>query len=79
MTMQNPKSSIEAMEDQFLDLAAEAVKSASWQARKSGRRIVVSSSTEPQIVELSPNGEIRVIKQIDPPLRIPAGTVVQIP
>lgn len=78
MAMENTEKSIEELEMQFLDLAAEAVTSASRQAMKSGRQVIVSSSNS-EIVEMLKNGEIRVIKKIDPPLRVAAGTVVQIP
>lgn len=78
MAMENTEKFIEELETQFLDLAAEAVTSASRQAMKSGRQMIVSSSNS-EIVEMLKNGEFRVIKKIDPPLRIAAGTVVQIP
>lgn len=79
MAMDNSDNTIEKLEEQFLELAAEAVFSASRQAMKSGREMIVSSSTSPEIIEVLPNGGIRVIKKIDPPFSIAAGTVVQIP
>jgi len=77
--MQKPDNNLEILEEQFLDLAAEAVVSAYNQARKSGRRIVFSNPLKPEIIESLPNGESRVLKNIEAPLNIAIGTIVQIP
>lgn len=77
--MQKPDTNLENLEAQFLDLAAEAVVSASNHARKSGRRIVFSNPLRPEIIETLPNGESRVLKTIAAPLHIATGTIVQIP
>jgi hypothetical protein len=79
MAMENSDNYIEKLEEQFLELAAEAVMSASRQAMKSGRQMIVSSSTNSEIIEVLQNGDIRVLKKIDPPLSIATGTVIQIP
>lgn len=48
--MEKSANYIEKLEAQFIDLAQEAVKSASRQALKSGRTIVVRSNDNPEII-----------------------------
>ena len=77
--MTKSEKNIEDLELKFPDLAAAAVSAAYIQAIKAGRKIIVSSASEQGIVEISPDGSTHFLKKLDPPLRIAAGTVVQIP
>ena len=67
---------IQDFERKIPDLFAFAVNQAFLVAKKEGLSLVVSSDSENGIFEILPNGARRFIKKLDPPLRVPIGTIV---
>jgi hypothetical protein len=69
---------IQRLESRVPELSAFAVNQAFLEARKEGLSVVVSDDSS-NIVEIMPNGERRIIKQIAPQLKMAIGTTIQIP
>ena len=70
ITMQTSKASIEFLENHIPELADAAFRQAYWQALAAGSSVMVADGG--QIVEVFPDGDRKVVKQISKPIRINA-------
>lgn len=68
ISMQTSEASIEYLENHIPELADAAFRQAYWQALAAGSSVMVADGG--QIVEVFPDGNRKVVKQINKPIRI---------
>lgn len=68
--MQTSEASIEFLENHIPELADAAFRQAYWQALAAGSSVMVADGG--QIVEVFPDGDRKIVKQISKPIRINA-------
>jgi hypothetical protein len=77
--MSDTEKNIEKLEGLFAELSGSAVNKAYNEALKSGLSVYISSHAEGGIFEVFPGGEKRLVKRLEPPFKVTAGTTVEIP
>ena len=59
---------LDYLEQQIPLLAETATKQAYWQTLASGDKVMIAKNG--QLIEVSPNGNRRIIREIDKPIRV---------
>ena len=81
--MSDSEENIEKLELQVPSLSATAVQHAYSEALEAGLSVYaigpIGNGNEQMIFEVFPDGTRNPVKAVEPPLRQPAGTTVQIP
>jgi hypothetical protein len=74
--MEDNEKIIDYLEQHIPELAATATKIAYWQALASGSSVLISENDE--IVEVFPDGTRKLVRKIEPRIKIKKGTVIKI-
>jgi hypothetical protein len=75
--MTDPEQTLDYLEQQIPSLSGAAVDVAYFQALASGQRVLVSGAGG--LYEAFPDGTQKLVKPLEKPLSVPAGTKVKIP
>jgi hypothetical protein len=75
--MTNSERTLDYLEQQIPSLSGAAVDVAYFQALASGQRVLVSG--EGGLYQAFPDGTQKLVKPLEKPLSVPAGTKVKIP
>ena len=76
--MSDSEKNIETIEGLVPELSASVVNKAYKEALESGLSVYISNYAEGGIFEVFPDGGKRLVKRIQPPFKVIAGTTIEI-